>query len=168
MGLSASKDDTAWEQPSEKHQATLYYFSGRGLADQARWMMAATNVSFTQKVISQRDHLLRMSQSQLPFAQLPLLQIDGLELVQSQAIVRYLARRAGVQGLSSGKHCSLLVFLYNGVCIRTVRAPFSTYSTVALSTMWLSCSVVSLTFIYYCPCSFFSCLFPAHRRGRQV
>ena len=89
-----------WEQPSEKHEATLYYFSGRGLADQARWLLAACDVSFTQKVVANRAQFERMAQRQLPFGQLPLLQIDGLEIVQSQAIVRYLARRANIQGQS--------------------------------------------------------------------
>jgi glutathione S-transferase len=98
MGLAASAEDEPWEQPSERHDATLYYFAGRGLADQIRWMLAATNVPFTQKVISQRSQFERMSKRQLPFGQLPLLQIDGLEIVQSQAAVRYLARRAQIHG----------------------------------------------------------------------
>jgi glutathione S-transferase len=42
-----------------------------------------------------------MSERQLPFGQLPLLQIDGLELVQSQVIVRYLAKRGNMAGLNS-------------------------------------------------------------------
>lgn len=98
MGLSSSREELVWEQPSEKHDATLYYFSGRGLADQIRWMMAATDVSFTQKVVAHRAQFERMAQRQLPFGQLPLLQIDGLEIVQSQAIVRFLARRANIAG----------------------------------------------------------------------
>lgn len=98
MGAQSAKEDNNWENPVEKYQATLYYFSGRGLADQMRWMMAATNVSFTQKVINQRHQLVKMSQCQLPFGQLPLLQIDGIEIVQSQAAVRYLARRAHIEG----------------------------------------------------------------------
>jgi glutathione S-transferase len=97
MGLSSSKDNT-WEIASEKHDATLYYFGGRGMADQIRWMLAATDVSFTQKTIFLREHLQRLSQAQLPFGQLPLLQIDGIELVQSQAIIRYLATRSGLHG----------------------------------------------------------------------
>lgn len=98
MGIASSQEDEVWEHPSEKHQATLYYFGGRGLADQLRWMMAATNVTFTQKVINQRGQFERMARRQLPFGQLPLLQIDDLEIVQSQAAVRYLARRANIQG----------------------------------------------------------------------
>lgn len=34
--------------PSPDHTATLYYFAGRGLADQVRWMLAASDISFTQ------------------------------------------------------------------------------------------------------------------------
>ena len=98
MGLASSTEEPTWEQPSEKHEATLYYFAGRGLADQIRWLLAASGVSFTQKLITQRAHFERMSKRQLPFGQLPLLQIDGLEIVESQAIVRYLARRANLQG----------------------------------------------------------------------
>ena len=39
-----------------------------------------------------------MCERQLVFGQLPLLQIDGHEIVQSQAAVRYLAKKAGLQG----------------------------------------------------------------------
>ncbi|RYG67548.1 hypothetical protein EON64_07220 [archaeon] len=46
-----SSEEITWEKPSEKHEATLYYFSGRGLADQIRWLLAATDVSFTQKAV---------------------------------------------------------------------------------------------------------------------
>jgi glutathione S-transferase len=81
--------------------ATLYYFGGRGLADQMRWMLAATNVSFTQKVISTRPQFVKMAERQLPFGQLPLLQIDGHEIVQSQAAIRYLARRARLVGANT-------------------------------------------------------------------
>jgi glutathione S-transferase len=42
-----------------------------------------------------------MAEMQLPFGQLPLLQIDGLELVQSQAIVRYIAKRGNLIGSSA-------------------------------------------------------------------
>ena len=39
-----------------------------------------------------------MCERQLVFGQIPLLQIDGHEIVQSQAAVRYLAKKAGLQG----------------------------------------------------------------------
>ena len=86
------------ELPANDTVATLYYFEGRGLADQIRWMLAASEVSFTQRIVDSRKKFLKMKERQLPFGQLPLLQIDGLEIVQSQSIVRYLARRAHLQG----------------------------------------------------------------------
>lgn len=70
--------------------ATIHYFGGRGRADQVRWLLAASDITFATNVISERSLFLKMGESgQLPFAQLPLLQIDGLEIVQSQAMVRY-------------------------------------------------------------------------------
>ncbi|RYY82839.1 hypothetical protein EON63_12515, partial [archaeon] len=112
MGLASSSEEITWEQPSEKHEATLYYFSGRGLADQIRWLLAATDVSFTQKVVAHRAQFERMAQRQLPFGQLPLLQIDGLEIVQSQAIVRYVARRAGIKGRVSYNYANVHIRIH--------------------------------------------------------
>ncbi len=87
------------ELPYSKTTATLYYFAGRGLADQIRWLMAYTEVSFTQRVVGTRQRFLNLKDSgQLPFGQLPMLQIDGVEIVQSQAIIRYIARRANLTG----------------------------------------------------------------------
>lgn len=89
-------------------------------------MLAATDVHFTQKLISQREQILRMSEAQLPFGQLPLLQIDGLELVQSQAIVRYLARRSGLQGLTSDEvvKCDMIAEAVRDLLSLATSAPF--------------------------------------------
>jgi glutathione S-transferase len=71
------------------------------MADQVRWLLAATQVSFTQRRVSDRESFLRLSDSLLPFQQLPVLQIDGQVLAQSQAMVRYLAKRGDIAGTSS-------------------------------------------------------------------
>lgn len=84
MGSSVSSDEFK-EKPDEKYDATLYYFAGRGLADQIRWLLAATEISFTQRVINERQRFVSMAKYQLPFGQLPMIQIDGLELAESQA-----------------------------------------------------------------------------------
>ena len=116
MGQSSSYEATR-EKPNPKTQATLYYFAGRGLADQVRWLMAATNVTFDQKVVGERQKFLKMSERQLPFGQLPLLQIDGYEIVQSQAIVRYLARRAKICGENPGDEikCDMIAETIRGI-----------------------------------------------------
>ena len=96
--MGANNSTATMEKPSTDTIATLYYFEGRGLADQIRWMLAASEISFTQRIVDSRKKFLKMKERQLPFGQLPLLQIDGLEIVQSQSIVRYLARRAHLNG----------------------------------------------------------------------
>ena len=57
-----------------------------------------------------------MTVSQLPFGQLPLLQIDGIEIVQTQAILRYLARRANLTGETQADEmkCEVLVETIRG------------------------------------------------------
>ncbi len=127
MGLSTSTNIAdGWENPAEKYDATLYYFSGRGMADQIRWMMAATDVNFTQKVISHKDQLAKMARQQLPFGQLPLLQIDGIEIVQSQAAVRYLARRGGLEGKTPDEvlKCDMIAETVRDLLSFVTSAPF--------------------------------------------
>lgn len=79
--------------------ATLTYFLGRGRAETTRWMLAATDVEFTNVAITSAEELsaLRVS-GKLPFDQMPLLEIDGLCLSQSSAMTRYLARRGNLYG----------------------------------------------------------------------
>ncbi|KAJ1410743.1 hypothetical protein B484DRAFT_455799 [Ochromonadaceae sp. CCMP2298] len=127
MGASQAGN---FEVPSAQHTATLYYFEGRGLADQIRWMMAATNVEFTQKVVKKRAKFLEMAGRQLPFGQLPLLQIDGMEIVQSQAAVRYLAKRAGLQGKSPADElkCDMISEAVRDILPLLLAAPFRKYS----------------------------------------
>ncbi len=98
----------------------LSYFRGRGLADQVRWMLAATNPSpslppFHFHPVDTNEEFRAMGTGEgegeghkeggalLLFGQLPLLQIDGLNLVQSQAMVRYLARKGGLEGVTEGE-----------------------------------------------------------------
>jgi glutathione S-transferase len=128
MGAKQSTSD--FESPSDKHSATLYYFAGRGLADQIRWMLAATNVDFCQKIVSTREKFVEMAGGQLPFGQLPLLQIDGMEIVQSQAAVRYLARRAHLAGTSAqdALKCDMIAEAVRDVLSLLLACPFRKFS----------------------------------------
>ena len=59
---------------------SLSTLQGRGLADQVRWMLAATNVSFTHCKISSREAFLTLKVAHNAFGQMPLLQIGLLML----------------------------------------------------------------------------------------
>ena len=40
------------ELPYDKTDATLYYFKGRGLADQVRWMLAFSGVTYADVLVA--------------------------------------------------------------------------------------------------------------------
>lgn len=79
--------------------ARLHYFKGRGRAETTRWMLAAIQIPFVNVPLVTPEDLARLRASgKLPFDQLPLLEIDELNLSQSTALIRYLARRGGLYG----------------------------------------------------------------------
>jgi glutathione S-transferase len=60
-------------------------------------MLAAVGQPFTNVAITTADDLAALRASgRLPFDQMPLLEIDGLSLSQTTALIRYLARRGGL------------------------------------------------------------------------
>lgn len=86
---------------------TLTYWNGRGLCEQVRFMLAACGVDYDESVpgfdgvthLSEKAHMEHLrNQGYLMFNQVPLLRMDGLNLVQSRAIVRYLAGKYGLAG----------------------------------------------------------------------
>jgi glutathione S-transferase len=86
---------------AETNEAVLTYFYGRGRAEQTRWMLAATNTPFRNVCLDTNAQMEGLrSENKLLFNQLPLLEIDGLQLTQSQAIIRHLARTKGLYGSS--------------------------------------------------------------------
>mmetsp|Transcript_17774 Transcript_17774/g.17854 ORF Transcript_17774/g.17854 Transcript_17774/m.17854 type:complete len:253 (-) Transcript_17774:155-913(-) len=114
------------EKPAPDVAATLYYFNGRGKADQIRWMLAATNTTFVQKTLTDRAHYLRLAEKQLTFATLPLLQIDGVELVQTQPIIRYLARKGKLAGQTPAEEvrCDIIADAIADLVSIAYSAPF--------------------------------------------
>ena len=104
VGWFDPENSAAPPSPSDYPSAdpiVLYYFKGWGLAEQIRWVLAAhpSTSSFTQVALSSHAEFQALKDSDLlMFDQLPLLQIDGLNLTQSGSIVRYLADRNGLSG----------------------------------------------------------------------
>jgi len=77
----------------------LHYFKGRGRAETTRWMLAVNRIDFANVALASANELAALrATGKLPFDQLPLLEIDGLNLSQSTAMIRYLARRGDLYG----------------------------------------------------------------------
>lgn len=77
----------------------LHYFKGRGRAETTRWMLAVDQIEFVNVALLTPEELAALrATGRLPFDQLPLLEIDGLYLSQSTAMIRYLARKGDFYG----------------------------------------------------------------------
>jgi glutathione S-transferase len=74
----------------------LTYLDFRGLAEPIRLMFEDLGVDYEDRRVG--GEAWAALKPQLPFAQVPLLEIDGRALVQSRAIYRYLARRHDLDG----------------------------------------------------------------------
>lgn len=97
---------------SNDTKPTLTYWNGRGLCEQVRFMLAACGIEYEERVpgldglchLSEKVHMDHLRDNDyLLFKQVPLLCIDGLKLVQSRAIVRYLAGKHGLAGATSAQ-----------------------------------------------------------------
>eukprot|EP00658_Telonema_sp_P-2_P008582 TRINITY_DN13242_c0_g1_i1.p1 TRINITY_DN13242_c0_g1~~TRINITY_DN13242_c0_g1_i1.p1 ORF type:complete len:300 (+),score=101.44 TRINITY_DN13242_c0_g1_i1:135-902(+) len=103
---------TSGSMANEPH---LTYFAGWGLAEQVRWMLAGAGIEFTQTAFSTNEQFVSLQESgKLLFKQLPLLEIDGLNLVQSQAMLRHVSRRSSMDG-SNPAEAALNDMLCEGV-----------------------------------------------------
>ena len=93
----------------------MTYFEGRGLGERIRYLLAETNTDYEERIIT-KDMLAQLRENgDLLFMQLPLLEIDGLKLIQSGAIVRYLARKHDLYGRNAQEAC-MCDMMEGGLC----------------------------------------------------
>ncbi|XP_051774118.1 glutathione S-transferase, alpha tandem duplicate 1 isoform X8 [Ctenopharyngodon idella] len=82
---------------SEK--VVLHYFNGRGKMESIRWLLAAAGVEFEEVFMTRREHYVKLlDDGALMFQQVPLVEIDGMQLVQSRAIMNYIAGKYNLYG----------------------------------------------------------------------
>ncbi|CAI5769455.1 glutathione S-transferase-like [Podarcis lilfordi] len=75
----------------------LYYFNGRGLMETIRWLLAAAGVEFEEQLIEEKEDLEKLRQDLL-FQQVPMVEMDGMKMVQSRAILNYIAAKYNLYG----------------------------------------------------------------------
>ncbi|NDJ00191.1 hypothetical protein GWA97_14025, partial [Flavobacterium sp. LaA7.5] len=62
----------------------LHYFNGRGRMECIRWLLAAAGVEFEEKFIENPNDLNKLTNDgSLLFQQVPMVEIDGMKLVQT-------------------------------------------------------------------------------------
>ncbi|KAM7062046.1 uncharacterized protein M8220_001988 [Acridotheres tristis] len=77
----------------------LYYFDGRGKMESIRWLLAAAGVEFEEEFLETRDQYEKLLQGgSLLFQQVPMVEIDGMRMVQTRAILSYIAAKYNLYG----------------------------------------------------------------------
>ncbi|XP_065586898.1 glutathione S-transferase-like [Cyrtonyx montezumae] len=77
----------------------LTYVNGRGRMETIRWLLAAAGVEFEEVFLQSREQLLKLiKDGSLLFQQVPLVEIDGMKLVQTRAILSYIAGKYNLYG----------------------------------------------------------------------
>ena len=105
----------------------LYYFKGRGRAETTRWMLAANGIAFQNVPVETSAALAALRASgKLPFDQMPLLEIGGLRISQTTALLRYLARLGDFYGDSAedALWCDMIAGVAADLAEAAMQAPF--------------------------------------------
>ncbi|XP_062042254.1 glutathione S-transferase Yc-like [Lepus europaeus] len=77
----------------------LHYFDVRGRMESIRWLLAAAGVEFEEKFIKTKEDMQRMKNDpSFIYQQVPMVEIDGMKLVQTRAILNYIADKHNLYG----------------------------------------------------------------------
>ncbi|XP_028919559.2 glutathione S-transferase A4-like [Ornithorhynchus anatinus] len=77
----------------------LIYFKGRGRMESIRWLLAAAGVEFEEEFLETREQYEKLlKDGVLLFDQVPLVEMDGMKLTQTRAILSYLATKYNLYG----------------------------------------------------------------------
>jgi len=85
------------DKKTNTHTYKMYYFDGRGAAEVSRLLFAQAGVSFEDA--RQKDWPAR--KGEMPYGQMPVMELDGEKFAESHAIERYLARSFNLYGSGS-------------------------------------------------------------------
>ncbi|CAO2634232.1 Glutathione S-transferase A1 [Lemmus lemmus] len=77
----------------------LHYWDARGRMECIRWLLAAAGVEFEEKFIETPADMEKLiKDGSLMFQQVPMVEIDGMILVQTRAILNYIATKYDLYG----------------------------------------------------------------------
>ncbi|XP_036624875.1 glutathione S-transferase-like [Trichosurus vulpecula] len=88
----------------------LHYFDGRGRMESIRWLLAAAGVEFEEQIFETKEQLDKLRATVLPFQQVPLVEIDGMKLVQCRAILHYIAEKHNLLGKDMKERAMIIMY----------------------------------------------------------
>ncbi|XP_042313394.1 glutathione S-transferase-like [Sceloporus undulatus] len=95
---------------SEKPKLT--YLNGRGRMECIRWLLASAGVECEESFVESREQYEKLiNDGCLLFGQLPLVEIDGMKLVQTRAILNYIAGKYNLHGKNLKERAQIDMFV---------------------------------------------------------
>ncbi|XP_008295786.1 glutathione S-transferase 3-like [Stegastes partitus] len=80
-------------------RAVLHYFNGRGKMESIRWLLTLAEAEYDEMFLTSRDQYVKLlNDGSLMFQQVPMVEIDGMKLVQTKAIFQYIAEKYNLHG----------------------------------------------------------------------
>ncbi|KAM4607690.1 glutathione S-transferase, alpha tandem duplicate 1 [Polymixia lowei] len=80
-------------------KVVLHYFNGRGKMESIRWLLTVAEVEFEEVHLTTRAQYKKLLNDEaLMFQQVPMVEIDGMQLVQTKAILNYIAEKYNLHG----------------------------------------------------------------------
>uniref|UniRef100_A0A4X2KSH7 glutathione transferase n=1 Tax=Vombatus ursinus TaxID=29139 RepID=A0A4X2KSH7_VOMUR len=77
----------------------LYYFDGRGRMESVRWLLAAAGVEYEEVLFETAEDFWNLIKSgKLMYDQVPMVEMDGMSIVQTRAILKYIAAKYNLYG----------------------------------------------------------------------
>ncbi|XP_015714763.1 glutathione S-transferase-like isoform X1 [Coturnix japonica] len=77
----------------------LHYANIRGRMEPIRWLLAAAGVEFEERFLKTKDDFEKLkADGSLLFQQVPMVEIDGMKMVQTRAILNYIAGKYNLYG----------------------------------------------------------------------
>ncbi|XP_058411436.1 glutathione S-transferase-like [Diceros bicornis minor] len=77
----------------------LHYFNGRGRMETIWWLLAAAGVEFEEALFETREEFEKLIQGgNLMYERVPMVEMDGINLVETRAILRYIAAKYDLYG----------------------------------------------------------------------
>nr|XP_057914644.1 glutathione S-transferase A2-like [Doryrhamphus excisus]XP_057914645.1 glutathione S-transferase A2-like [Doryrhamphus excisus]XP_057914646.1 glutathione S-transferase A2-like [Doryrhamphus excisus] len=77
----------------------LHYLNVRGKMESIRWLLTVAQVEFDEFFLTTREEYLKLlNDGDLMFQQVPLVEIDGMKLIQTRAILNYIAEKYNLHG----------------------------------------------------------------------
>ena len=117
------------------NEVKLHYFLGRGRAETTRWMLAINQISFKNIPVTTPEELIELrSSGKLPFDQMPLLEINGMNLSQSSGMIRYLSRIGGFYGDNDKEalYCDMFAGAITDFAEASMQAAFQPSKEIAV------------------------------------